>query len=206
MNGWTQAWFWILLIGLILVIIGAIIRGVNCEMSWWSGGFFLVGFILVLIGIALALWNWASMANTMENKQKVYVSPSPTYHQYSQYSPHSHYQVSPGCPEDVTNRFKYANHPQVIHSPHVTPSPISSPTVSVQRVVTLPQIPRTVVSVPSVASVVSVPSATSVPLSSPSSLSLSNSPIVPTPVTTNIPQAQRGFSTSGQDLSALSPV
>ena len=206
MNGWTQPWFWILLVGLILVIIGAIIRGVNCEMSGWSAGLFLIGFILVLIGIALALWNWASMANAMEDKQKVYVSPSPVYHQYSQYSPHSHYQVSPGCPEDVTNRFKYANHPQVIHSPHVTPSPISSPTVSVQRVVTLPQIPRTVVSVPSVASVVSVPSATSVPLSSPSSLSLSNSPIVPTPVTSNIPQAQRGFSTSGQDLSALSPV
>ena len=206
MTAFSSWWFWLLLVGLILVIIGAIIRGVNCEMNSWSASFFLIGFILVLIGIALALWNWASMSNVLENKQKVYVSPSPTYHQYSQYSPHSHYQVSPGCPEDVTNRFKYANHPQVIHSPHVTPSPISSPAVSVQRVVTLPQIPRTVVSVPSVASVVSVPSATSVPLSSPSSLSLSNSPIVPTPVTSNIPQAQRGFSTSGQDLSALSPV
>ena len=204
MTAFSSWWFWLLLIGLILVIIGAIIRGVNCEMSNWSAGFFLVGFILVLIGIALALWNWASMANAMEDKQKVYVSPSPVYHQYSPSSyPHSHYQVSPGCPDDVTNRFKYANHPQVIHSPHVTPSPISSPTVSVQRVVSIPQIPR---SLPPVASVVSVPSATSVPLSSPSSLSLSNSPIVPTPVISNIPQAQRGFSTSGQDLSALSPV
>ena len=201
MTAFSSWWFWLLLVGLILVIIGAIIKGANCEMNSWSWSFFLVGFILVLIGIALALWNWASMANVLENKQKVYVAPSPAYQQYSPLS-HSHslYQVSPGCPDDVTNRFKYANHPQVIHSPHVTPSPISSPTVSVQRVVSIPSLPQIPRSLPSVAS------ATSVPLSSPSSLSLSNSPIIPTPVTTNIPQAQRGFMTSGQDLSALSPV
>ena len=209
MNGWTQAWFWTLLVGLILVIIGAIIRGVNCEMNWWSGSLFLLGFILVLIGVALALWNWASMATAIE--KKAYVSASPAYQQYSlQCSPQYPHQYSPQLShEDVMNKFKYANHPQVIHSPHVISSPspivsvpalISSPSPTVQRVVSLPTLPpiTTVRTLPTTTSVVSTPSATSIPLS--------NSPIIPTPVTTNIPQAQRGFSTSGMDLSALSPV
>ena len=201
MSAFSSWWFWLILVGLILVIIGAIIRGVNCEMSSWSGGFFLLGFILVLIGVALALWNWASMATAIE--KKAYVSPSPAYQQYShQYSP----QLSH---EDVMNKFKYANHPQVIHSPHVISSPspnvsvpalISSPSPTVQRVVSLPTLPpiTTVRTLPTTTSIVSTPSATSIPLS--------NSPIIPTPVTTNIPQAQRGFATSGMDLSALSPV
>ena len=209
MSAFSSWWFWILLVGLILVIIGAIIRGVNCEMNAWSGSFFLIGFILVLIGVALALWNWASMANTIE--KNAYVSPSPMYsQQYSpQYSPISHqHQVSPGCPDNVINTFKYANHPQVIHSPHVTSSstpivsvPIMSPPTT-QRVVSSPSVPSLppVATIRTLPTVVSTPSATSVPLST------SNSPIIPTPVTTNIPQAQRGFSTSGMDLSALSPV
>jgi hypothetical protein len=201
MNAWTSAWFYLLLIGLVFIIIGSIIRGVKCEMNWWSGSLFLIGFILVLIGLALALWNWASMTNTYERKQ-VHPAPSPVYYQqspmYHQYSPmQTRY--------DVTDRFKYANHPQVIHSPHVTSSPvmtqrvlpISSPNVDrVERIVSIPTLPvmRT-----TAATVISVPSVTSVPLTS-------NSPIIPTPVTTNIPQAQRGFATSGVDLSALSPV
>ena len=204
MSAFSSWWFWLILVGLILVIIGAIIRGVNCEMNAWSGSLFLVGFILVLIGVALALWNWASMENTLE--KKVYVSPSPAYQQYSPQCSHQYSQYSPQIShEDVMNKFKYANHPQVIHSPHVISSPsptvsvpalISSPSPTVQRVVSLP--PISVRTLPTTASVVSTPSATSIPLS--------NSPIIPTPVTTNIPQAQRGFSTSSMDLSALSPV
>ena len=207
MSAFSSWWFWLILVGLILVIIGAIIRGVNCEMTNWSAGFFLIGFILVLIGVALALWNWASMANAIE--KNAYVSPSPMYHQqYSQqYSQHSQHQVSPGCPDNVINTFKYANHPQVIHSPHVTSSstvvsvPIMSPPTT-QRIVSVPSVPSVppVATIRTLPTVVSTPSATSVPLST------SNSPIIPTPVTTNIPQAQRGFSTSGMDLSALSPV
>ena len=117
----TQSyWFWLLILGVFLILLASLIAGGRKEVNGWIWGIFIAGAVLAILGIIFAIVAWSRA--------------TPCY-------------VEPAC--DVVN----------------SPSQF-------------------------------VPS-------SPSSLI---SPMgTPTRISSNVPQAQRGFSTTNLDLSQLSP-
>ena len=178
MNAFKSAWFWILLLGLLLMIVASLVAGGYCEMNGWAWTFYILGIILVILGVVLGVWAWSK-----SGEQK---SVNDCAHNYQPSPAYNHMQHSPltFTKEQVSPHFTYSHHPYTPHSPHVTPS------IPVVQVSPLP-VMRSVVA----------------PISPQSQVVQSVSPLVtPTLTSSNIPQAQRGFATTAVDLSALSPV
>ncbi len=162
--------FWVLLIGLLLMIIASLIAGGYCEMNGWAWTFYVLGIILVIVGVALLLWSW----NKGDKKAVTENCVQPQHlHLNTQHSPLTFTQ-------DVSPRFTYSQHHYTPHSPH-----------------SIPVISETVKSVPVIITR---------PISVPSTFQSVSPAVTPTLISSNIPQAQRGFATTAVDLSALSPV
>jgi MFS family permease len=154
-SAFNSYWFWILLLGLLLILIGALIAGGTKEFSGWVWGLFITGIIIAIIGIILGIVEW--------NKTESYINILP-------------------CPKIVgieENTSCNRNYSQPIIS-------------SYQHYPTFQNSQNFVQNSPQFS-----PQLNSIQTSSPLS--------TPTKVTTNIPQAQRGFSTTSLNLSALSP-
>ena len=127
----TQSyWFWLLILGVFLILLAALIGGGKKEVNGWIWGIFIAGAVLSILGIIFAIVAWSRA--------------TPCY-------------VEPAC--DV------ASSP----SRFVPNSPVST-------------------------------------INTKLATSSSFSPMgTPTRIASNIPQAQRGFSTTNLDLSQLSP-
>ena len=183
MNAFKSAWFWILLVGLLLMIVASLVAGGYCEMNGWAWTFYILGIILVILGVGLGLWAWSKSG---EKKEINY-----THNYQPSHSPYTHIQHSPltFTQEQVSPHFTYSHHPYTPHSPHVTPS------IPVVQISPLPVMRTLPIAAP-----------ISSPIVSPQVVQSVSPLITPSVTSSNIPQAQRGFATTAVDLSALSPV
>lgn len=59
---YTNLWFWLIAIGILLFAIGLIIWDVrvNLDQTWWVWVLIIGGGLLLLIGLILAIWKWWS--------------------------------------------------------------------------------------------------------------------------------------------------
>lgn len=57
---YTNLWFWLIAVGILLFAIGLIIWDVrvNLDQTWWVWVLIVGGGILLLIGLILAIWQW----------------------------------------------------------------------------------------------------------------------------------------------------
>lgn len=136
-------WFWLIIIGLLLILIAILIGGGMEEINSWTWAVFILGAVLGLLGIIFAIITWSRYV-PLKNE---YISSPIASSVESLHSPKSHLHSSP-----------FQSH---LQSPK---SHLQSPK------------------------------------------SCYSSPIgTPTKVTTNIPQAKRGFTASVIELSSLAP-
>ena len=127
-------WFWLVIIGLLLILTAIIIGGGMREIKGWTWGIFIVGAVLGLLGVIFAIITWS----------------------------------------------------------RYTPKTLDCGDKPVKMTITSPLASRTVI--PEASPIYSTPtSAYSSPIGTPSK------------VTTNIPQAKRGFTATSSDLSVLAP-
>lgn len=164
-SAFQSVWFWILLFGLLLILIGALIAGGTKEFNGWFWGFLIAGIIIALVGILIAFMNWNCDTRISSNKSLIETSQ---YNPSMKNSPmyHSSLNIPSNSSAHITS-----NSPIQIQS-----SPMQNPPIQITS-----------------------------PLTSLESSSPIISSITPTVVSKNIPQAQRGFSTTSLDISSLSP-
>lgn len=146
-------WFWILLLGLLLILIGALIAGGTKQFSGWVWGLFIVGIVMALIGLLIGILSW----NSNKNIGNVLPCPKITEMQVNE---------GPGC-----------NSPSRLENSYI-PNLSTNTSLNTKSPSINENLSRNISSSP---------------------------PMVPTKVSTNIPQAQRGFATTSLNLSALSP-
>jgi MFS family permease len=132
-------WFWLLIIGLLLILIALLIGGGMKKITGWVWAIFIIGAVLAVLGIIFAIYEWFA------------IQPCQIKQEYS-------------CPETIPE--------------------VETPCSKVQ--VETPKIEKRYVK-----------STSFIP---------PNSPLkTPTKIQTNVPQAQRGFSTTSVDLSSIAP-
>jgi hypothetical protein len=166
-SAFESFWFWILLLGLLLILVGALIAGGTKEFSGWVWGLFIAGIVIALIGLLIGILSWNS------NRATANVLPCPKI---------TDMQVNEGCNSyQASPMYSPAYSP--MYSPASPASPAYSPTYSNKSLTANSINPQ---------------------ISLNENIS-SSPPMVPTKVSTNIPQAQRGFATTSLNLSALSP-
>ena len=51
-------WFWLLIIGIFLILAAALLAGGLKEANGWVWGFFIAGIIISILGIILAIVEW----------------------------------------------------------------------------------------------------------------------------------------------------
>ena len=113
----SSFWFWLLIVGILLILIAAMLSGGLREVNGWIWGIFIAGVIFSILGVIFALISWSKTINTdsshkSENIHSSYSSPS-----YSSPSYSSPSYSSPSCSS--------SNYNSPIPSPIGTPTPVN---------------------------------------------------------------------------------
>ena len=88
-------WFWLLIIGVALILTAILIAGGMKEMKGWTWGIFVVGCVLAILGVIFGFIAWSKYTPCKQNEviehSKVeecsYNTPSPHYSYSNQTTP-----------------------------------------------------------------------------------------------------------------------
>ena len=62
-------WFWLLIIGVALILTAILIAGGMKEMKGWTWGIFILGCVLAILGIIFAFVAWGRAKDYVESKE-----------------------------------------------------------------------------------------------------------------------------------------
>lgn len=130
-------WFWLLIIGLLLILTALLIGGGMKKITGWVWVIFIIGAVLAVLGIIFAIYEWFSIQNCVE--KVVEQSCSKNVAETNPISPVNYYerkvsspmrQITPiRSPEISTMRTNEVPQIRKIETSQIPSSPIKTPSV-----------------------------------------------------------------------------